>query len=122
MLALASVGCGPPSPPVVAVHDAHGVVDLSPTPSLGRFGGAIPTRAEATPTRPGAEVEFKWGQMDPMMMEHDDGSMARPVQGLSGVISAEASDWGVFIRYDPELTDPVRLRTGLIQANLPIAD
>ena len=125
LLALVASGCvAEASPPETVVHDdSHpATVAPSPPPNTGRSSGGTPSRAAApTASRPSAEVEFKWGEMDPMMMEHDDGGMARQAQQVSGVISAEASDSGIFIRYDPEVTDPARLRAGLLQANLPIA-
>lgn len=108
-----------PSKPAASPTAAAVQPPATPTPP------ARPTPPSATPTsqpasRPSAEVEFAWGQMDPMHLEHDDGTMARQAQSLPGVLQALVSDSGITIRYDPQRTSEAEIRGGLVRLGLPI--
>ena len=120
LVALLCVGCGtPPTPAAPTTAPASGnppAAAPNPTPAPTR---AAPT---ATAVRQVAEIEFKWGPMDPNLMVNEGLGLAFQAEGVPGVIHARVTEGGIEIEYDPAMLDAARLRTQLKAVGVPIAD
>lgn len=116
LVALITAGCGT-SQTAVAPTAAPAPSNPTATPS------PTPTRVAPTPTaaRQVAELELKWGPMDPNLMVNEGLGLAFQAERVPGVISARVSEEGIHVEYDAAAIDSARLRTELRAAGLPIA-
>lgn len=117
LVALITAGCGA-SQPTVAPTAATAPSNPTAAPS------PAPTRVAPTPTaaRQVAELELKWGPMDPNLMVNEGLGLAFQAESVPGVISARVSEEGIHVQYDAATIDAARLRTELRTAGLPIAN